>query len=298
MNKRAAVVGIGTAALAAMAVASVRARIKAMPVPETGTFANGMEFARWGTGDRAVLWIPGGPGSDVPHGTFGALSGSQFRPLLDAGYSVWQVTRRRNMPEGHTVQDMADDYAQLIADSFGGRVDVVVGVSYGGMIVQYLAADHPERMCKAVIALAASHVTTWGHDVDRRWARARAAGQWREAGETMAEYIYPEPEQWRRRKVVGPVLAQAFKGEEVPAGDLKVESDAEVLFDAAAVLPRISVPTLVISAQEDLFFDPRVVAETVAAIPGASAIEYEGMGHLKAALSSRLVRDVLEFAQA
>ncbi|HNL51331.1 MAG TPA: hypothetical protein PKL68_05190, partial [Actinomycetota bacterium] len=65
MKKRTAVVGIGTAALAAMAVASVRSRIKAMPVPETGTFPNTMDFARWGTGDKTVLWIPGGPGSDV-----------------------------------------------------------------------------------------------------------------------------------------------------------------------------------------------------------------------------------------
>jgi pimeloyl-ACP methyl ester carboxylesterase len=269
-----------------------------MPVPESGTFANGMEYARWGTGPKTVLWIPGGPGSDVPHGTFAALSGAQFRPLLEAGYSVWQVTRRRNMPQGHSVQDMADDYARLIADTFGGAVDLVVGVSYGGMIVQYLAADHPERLGKAVIALAASEVTTWGHDVDRRWAQARAEGRSREAGEAMAEYIYPEPRHWRRRKVVGAVLATAFKDEEVPAGDLRVESDAEVLFDATEALPRITVPTLVISAQEDLFFDPEVVARTVEAIPGATAIEYEGMGHIKAAMSSRLVQDVLEFAEA
>lgn len=298
VKKRTAVVGIGTAALAAMAVASVRSRIKAMPVPETGTFPNTMDFARWGTGDKTVLWIPGGPGSDVPQGTFAALSGAQFRPLLEAGYSVWQVTRRRNMPEGHNVEDMADDYARLIEDHFGGRVDVVVGLSYGGMIVQYLAADHPERVGKAVIALAAARVTTWGHDVDRRWAQARAGGRWREAGEAMAEYIYPEPSQWRQRKVLGPLLAQMFKDEQVPAGDLRVESDAEVLFDATDAVKRITVPTLVISAQEDMFFDPEVVAQTVAAIPGATAIEYEGMGHMKAAMSSRLVQDVLEFAES
>ncbi len=294
MRKRTAVVGLGTAALAAMAVVSLRSKFS---VPDTGSFGNGMDYARWGTGPKTVLWIPGGPGSDAPRGVFGAMSGAQFRPLVDAGYSVWQVTRRRNMPEGHTVQDMADDHARLIEDHFGGCVDVVVGLSYGGMIVQYLAADHPQRMRKAVIALAAWRVSTWGHDVDRRWAQARADGRWREAGEAMAEYIYPEPQQWRRRKVVGPLLGQAFKGEVVPAGDLTVESDAEVAFDASEALPRIAVPTLVISAQEDLFFDRESVTQTVAAIPGAVGIEYEGMGHIKAAMSSRLVRGVLDFAQ-
>ena len=290
-------VGLGTAALAAMAVASVRSKVKAMPVPETGAFPNTMEYARWGTGEQVVLWIPGGPGSDVPEGLFGALSGAQFRPLLEAGYSVWQVTRRRNMPDGYGVEDMADDYARLIGDHFGGRVDVVVGLSYGGMIVQYLAADHPERVGKAVIALAAARVTTWGHDVDRRWAQARASGRWREAGEAMAEYIYPEPSKWRQRKALGPLLARMFKDDQVPAGDLKVESDAEVQFDATEALARITVPTLLISAADDMFFDPGMVAQTVAAIPGATAIEYEGMGHMRAAMSSRLVADVLEFAQ-
>jgi pimeloyl-ACP methyl ester carboxylesterase len=39
------------------------------------------------------------------------------------------------MPAGHSVADMADDVAQAIAD-LGRRVDLVVGESYGGMIVQ------------------------------------------------------------------------------------------------------------------------------------------------------------------
>ncbi len=44
-------------------------------------------------------------------------------------------------------------------------------------IGHFVAANHPERIGKAVIALAAARVTTWGHDVDRRWAQARAGRQ-------------------------------------------------------------------------------------------------------------------------
>jgi len=295
MKKRTTAVGIGTAALTGLAVARLRSRL---PLVETGTFPNSMEYARWGTGPKSVLWIPGGPGSDVPRGAFGSVAGLQFRPLLDAGFSVWQVTRRRNMPTGYTVAQMADDYAGLIAGSFGGRVDVVVGVSYGGMIAQFLAADHPQRVGRVVLALAADRVSDWGHDVDRRWAQARVAKRWREAGEAMAEYIYPEPQHWRRRRALGPLLAQAFKDERVPPGDLKVESDAEVLFDASEALPRIEVPVLVISAEEDLFFPPEVVTRTVDAIPGCQAIQYQGIGHIRAAMSSRLAEDALEFARS
>ena len=294
MQKR-AVVGIGTAALVAVAATKVRKALGAVPA-ETGTFANGMDYARWGDGPRTLVWIPVGPGSDVPRGTMGALTGSQFGAFLEAGFTVWLVTRKRNMAPGHTVSDMADDYAQLIADQFGGQVDVVVGVSYGGMIVQYLAAQHPGCAQHFVAALAAGTISTWGRDVHYRWAQARAAGQYKQAGEVMAEYFFPNPSQARLRTVFGKVLRGTFSDEVVPAGDLLVEAEAEMAFDAREVLPRISVPLLLISAEEDMFFTPQIVEESVSLIPDCTLIRYEGKGHVRAAMSGQLPRDIVEFA--
>src|SRR5688500_8829457 len=97
-----------------------------------------MEFARWGDGPRTLLFVPGGPGSSIPSGWTGRMSRRWFAPFVEAGYVVWVVTRRRGMPRGHTVADMADDYAQAIRDDLGGRMDLLVGESYGGMIAQHL----------------------------------------------------------------------------------------------------------------------------------------------------------------
>ena len=110
---------------------------------------------------------------------------------------MWFVTRKRNMPVGHSVEDMAADYAGLIADQFGGRVDTVLGASYGGIIVLYLAANHPASAEHFVAAGAAGTINDWGRDVDYRWAQARARGDKAEAGRVMAEYFYPEPSQAR-----------------------------------------------------------------------------------------------------
>ena len=63
------------------------------------------------------------------------------------------------MPKGHTIADMADDYAGLVANEFGGKVDLVVGVSYGGMIGFDLAARHPERFGHIAIAVAGYEVS-------------------------------------------------------------------------------------------------------------------------------------------
>ena len=44
-------------------------RDQAGPAFETGRFGNGSEHATWGAGPRTLLFLPGGPGSAVPHGT-------------------------------------------------------------------------------------------------------------------------------------------------------------------------------------------------------------------------------------
>jgi len=86
-----------------------------------GTFRNGIEYLTFGTGPRTLLFLPGGPGSALPAGLMLRLSRRQFRPYVEAGYTVWSVTRRRHMPVGHTIAEMAADCAEAIAEKLGGR---------------------------------------------------------------------------------------------------------------------------------------------------------------------------------
>ncbi|MGB7964631.1 MAG: alpha/beta fold hydrolase, partial [Propionicimonas sp.] len=41
---------------------------------------------------------------------------------------------------------MAEVHAVLIAEEFGGKVDLVFGEDYGGLIGLHLAARHPDRL--------------------------------------------------------------------------------------------------------------------------------------------------------
>lgn len=91
-------------------------RLASLRSLRSGTFANGMEFLTWGSGPKVLLFISGGPGSSIPKGMMAQVSRRWFDPFVEAGYAVWLVTRRRNMPTGHSVADMADDYAQIIAE--------------------------------------------------------------------------------------------------------------------------------------------------------------------------------------
>ena len=262
----------------------------------SGTFANGMEFLTWGSGPKALLFIPGGPGSAIPKGISFRLSRRWFDPFVEAGYVIWFVTRRRNMPIGHTVADMADDYAQAISEDLGGRVDLVVGESYGGMIAQHLAARHGASWDRVAIVVAAAEVSDWGKDVDSRLSSALARGDKAGFGMAFAEYALPgQRSRWVRR-LVGPWIGRVLlSGKSYPPEDLLVEIAAEMSFDSRPALPRIEGPVVLVCGDRDRFFPVGVVEETVRLIPDCTLIRYEGQGHMKVATSRSVAHDVLAF---
>lgn len=264
--------------------------------PRTGTFANGMDYVTWGSGPQSLLFIQGGPGSAVPRGLMLRMSQRWFQPFVDAGFAVWAVTRRRHMPPGHTVADMADDCAQVIPEELGGRVDLLVGESYGGMVAQYLAGRRPECARRVALVVTGAEVSDWGKEVDTRLGRAIAQRDRAGAGEAFAEYVLPRSSQRWLRRLVGPVLGrQLLSGHDYPAEDLQVEVEAEMSFDSRPVLPRIQAPVVLICGDRDQFFHKDVVEQTAALIPDCSIVWYEGKGHVRVASSRRVARDVLAF---
>jgi pimeloyl-ACP methyl ester carboxylesterase len=264
--------------------------------PRTGTFANGMEYLTWGDGPRTLLSIQGGPGSFLPTGSMARMMARLHRPYVDAGFAVWIVTRRRGMPDGHTVADMADDYARLIADEFGGRVALVVGESYGGMVAQYLAARHPERVERVALVIAGWRVSDWGKDVDSRLGSALARRDSTGAGLAFAEYVLPGRRLRWLRRLAAPLVGRAFFAEEqCPPADVRTEVAAELAFDSRAVLPAVRVPVLLVSGGRDRFFPPDVIEQTAALIPDATVVRYARKGHLGTGTDTRVARDVLAF---
>ncbi len=287
-----AALGAGAGAGAAAVVLARRSGQPDVP-RRTGTSADGMDYEVLGDGRRTLLFIPGGPGSQIPTGLMGKAMGRQHLPYVRAGYSVWNVTRRRHMPPGHTVSDMADDYARFVDEQLGGHVDLVVGESYGGMIAQYLAARHPSRVGLVVLAQAAATITDRGRDTDVRWATARAEGRHADAGALMLEGVLPGDDRaaWRRR--LGPLAGLLFARSEVPPGDLLVEAEAEATFESLDVLPQIEAPVLLLCGDRDEFFSVEAVEETARRIPDATVRLYEGKNHMGAAMSGRIPGDVL-----
>jgi hypothetical protein len=86
------------------AVAASRARSHRAVV--TGTFPNGMGYARLGTGEKSLLWI-GGPSIGAPKGPYLRVMTRVLRPFVNEGYTVWLLGLKPNLPAGCTITDLA-----------------------------------------------------------------------------------------------------------------------------------------------------------------------------------------------
>lgn len=291
------VVKVVVAVVAAAAWSRYRARQPSMPRPVTGMFGNGMAYARWGAGTRTLLLIPGGPGNLLPSRLRLPMYVDLTRPLVQEGYTAWLVTRKQGMPQGHGLADMADDYAGLLRDEFGGRVDAVVGVSTGGLIGFPLAARHPGRLGRIALLAAGYAATGPAAEADLVYARLLAEGRTASAIGAMTGYAFS----WSRRfgiaRVLGTLMAPiAFRDAHAAfRRDTLIEAEAEVDFDARSWLPDIRVPVLLVGGGADQFFTREVMQETARLIPGSRLRIYEGRDHVGALRDERLPSDLFDF---
>lgn len=267
-----------------------------IPKPVTGMFPNTMAYARWGDGPKSLLVVPGGPGNDAPTTQSVKMMGGSLRPLVEDGYTLLLVTRRRGMPQGHTIDDMASDYADLIATEFGGRVDLVVGISTGGLIGQSLAVAHPDRFDHIALVATAYTFSQQGLRLDYDWATARSQGESAKGGRLMAEAMLSDS--WLRwtAPALGTLIGLLFRSEHDQfASDVMVEAEAQMNFDARPALPGLTVPVLLVGGDKDYYMPVSMIEETARLIPDCTLKIYQGKGHMGTVRNRQLAPDILDF---
>lgn len=263
--------------------------------PLYGNFQNGVPYVRFGTGEKKLVIFSGGPGNTVPRGKVFETVTQGWMPLVDE-YTISLVTRKPNLPQGYSTIDMAADYAEMIRSDFDGHVDVVVGVSYGGLIAQHFAAEYPELFDHLAIAMAAHKIDPDGLAIDMRFAELLSQGKDRQAWAAIAEALYPRGVvkylgrlfMW----LIGPRLA-GEKSETYPQ-DILVEATAERDHQSIESLKRINSPVLIITGENDPYFPVSYVQEMADIIPDATLIVYEDREH-NVIGDSRFADDLLDF---
>ncbi|HEY2589207.1 MAG TPA: alpha/beta fold hydrolase [Tepidisphaeraceae bacterium] len=202
---------------------------------------------------------------------------------------VYVLNRPAGLHRGLTMRDLAARHADALAERFADPVDLI-GISTGGAIALQLAADHPGRVNRLIIAAAASWLGDEGRSKLRRYADEIARG--RSGAMVLASVLAPRGGEW----LMVPMhwVAHQFEKRWDP-NDLLATIDAEAGFDVTPRLGEIRSPTLLIAGGRDRAFPPELVRATAAGIPGSRLIVYPKAGHLGTMMNRHFGRDVAGF---
>ena len=232
------------------------------------------DYVRFGRGSETLVMIPGvGDGLQTVRGM--ALPFALLYRSLAREFTVYVFSRRRDLPAGVTTRDMAEDLDGAMG-ALGIRRAAVVGVSQGGMIAQWLAIDHPDRVGRLVLAVTAARANDTVLDVVSRWLGMADRGDLRGILLDTAERSY-SPKRLRTARLENAV-AGAFAGQK-DFGRFRAQAESCLTHDAYGELARIACPTLVIGGREDRIVTGEASEGLAAAIPGAELYMYDGLGH-------------------
>jgi pimeloyl-ACP methyl ester carboxylesterase len=200
------------------------------------------------------------------------------------------------------ISDLAAD-AVAVLDAFDVPRAHVVGMSMGGLLVQLLLLDHPERLASAVLfgtgpLPGADGPEPPGPDpaLLRMWAElddprdpegelAWRVEHWRLLNGTALPF---DPAEFRALEER--VIEHAGSSAPVTA-HARMDTDG---LHRGAELARVTVPTLVVEAPEDPAYPPPNAALLAAAIGSARLVRIPGMGHaLPAAVIEPLAAAIL-----
>jgi pimeloyl-ACP methyl ester carboxylesterase len=221
-----------------------------------------------------------------------------FRPDLRAVMQAKVEGREPEVP--YTSSDMAND-AVAVLDAAGVTRAHVMGLSMGGMIVQTVAIEHPER----VLSMTSLMSSTGDTDVGRPSAEAQKVFMLK-APHDRESYIerhllnlhtWGSPahlDEARLRANAGAAFDRCFS----PAGQARQSMAITAADSRTPALREVRTPTLVLHGSEDKLIDPSGGRRTAEVIPGAQFVLIDGLGHdYPPAYWDELVRLVVEHAR-
>lgn len=249
-----------------------------------------VDYIRFGTGPRRLIILPGlGDGLKTVQGT--ALPMALMYRAFAKDFTVWAFSRKEPLTEGSTTRDMARDLA-LAMDALGIVRADILGVSMGGMIAQYLAADYPEKVGNLILAVTAARPNPVLTESVAEWEALARKGDHMAFMDSNLRRIYSDG-YYRKNKWSIPLVGALTKPKSYDR--FFVQAAACRSHDVWDRLPEIAAPTLVIGGEKDLCLGTAAAREIADRIPGAKLKIYDRWGHGLYEEAPDFNKTVLEF---
>ena len=231
-----------------------------------------MKYFKFGSGDKPAVIIPGLSLKSVSE-TADSVA-SAYR-AMNSDYTVYVFDRRLDCGEVYTVEDMADDTIEAF-DILGIKHAYVFGVSQGGMIAQWLAIEHPEKVSRLVLTVTLAQPNDTMTDNILRWKQMAKDRDYKGIMLDTALRSY-SPKKLKSAKMMYGLLGNIGKPKSFER--FIIQADACMTHDAFSQLHRISCPTFVIGGTEDSIVTGEASREIAAEIAQAKLYMYEGLSH-------------------
>lgn len=264
-----------------------------------------MDFVYGGRGEKKLIILPGlSEGLTTVKGKAIFLL-HPYRKYFDR-FTVYMFSRKKDMPKGYSMQEMAADQAAAMT-ALGIDKACVLGVSQGGMIAQYLAIDHPALVEKLVIAVSAPRVNNIIREYVSGKIETALAGDHKTLMIDTMERSYSQ-EYLRKYRWLYPVFGHIGKPKSYDR--FLVNAIAILGFDVYDKLDQIAFPcettvdsrrcgdqlsdiekynrnchraharpTLIIAGEDDKIVGVQASREMHERIPGSELYIYPGLGH-------------------
>jgi pimeloyl-ACP methyl ester carboxylesterase len=243
-----------------------------------------------GEGPPVVVTAGQGTGAEARAAWLAGLA----RHHLVLSYDQRGTGRSERTGQGQSMRELADDIVALM-DHAGMERAHVIGVSTGTGKATALAAQHPGRVDRLVLAAPWTHGDAPLHTLQ---AMRKAAARTMPPDHYVhfnALLIYP-PEYRRQHAARFEALARQALAAPQDAAGIAARLDAILDFDARPLYPALRQPTLVVGARDDLVMPLWHAQEAARQIPGARLALLDGGGHLFAETrTSELLDLVLPF---
>lgn len=178
-------------------------------------------------------------------------------------------------------------------DEHGWKRPILVGNSYGGMIIQEFLYLYP-GVATAVVLFGTS--PAFGKK-DGEWQQSyiRARLEPFENGATMADMVPSMIKGLIGSKATAAGIEAAKEDVlRVPVDTFCTSVKTLLLFDRRNNLPNINIPTLLLVGSEDKNAPPKMMAKTATYIPDSKFVEIEGLGHIAHIEDSAVFNSALE----
>ena len=252
-----------------------------MPIARNGDVE--IHYEPFGDFGRPTLLLVNGLGSQCIN-----YAADWCEMFCDEDYSVVRFDNRdvglsSKLPDvDYTLADMAGD-AIAVLDAIGVEKAHVMGCSMGGMIVQRLAIDHPDRLLSVTSVMSRTGEPGFGESSEEALTLLMTP-QPPERGayidrQVEALHVYGSKPEWLDDDAIRARAAAAFDRCFCPEGIVRQMKAVGRDGSRSEELANVRLPVLVLHGSRDTLIDPSGGRRTAELIPGARYVEIEAMGH-------------------